>query len=126
GKEEKPIDGNEPEPIGEPPETELESTVEEIDLHEAEEPEELIKTNEKGKEDEQNSIPIESLSEMFEHDKEEEYTKMRLCIVQDHDTIENIAERYDTTANQLILKNRLNDDTVSEGQLLYIPEKMNK
>lgn len=90
------------------------------------EEENTIKTNEQSVENEQNQTPIHSLSDMFEHDSEDKYTKMRLCIVQDDDTIETIAERYEITANQLILKNRLNDESISEGQLLYIPVKESK
>ena len=91
-----------------------------------EELDEEIKTNEHGKESEENEIPIDSISEMFEQDREDKYAKMRLCIVQDSDTIDRIAERYDITTNQIMLKNRLDDDTVMKGQLLFIPEKVNK
>lgn len=106
---------------------ELEDTEEDMeDTEETEETEEIIKTNEMGKENEKNSAPIDSLSEMFEHDKEDKYAKMRLCIVQDSDTIDEIAERYEITTNQLMLKNHLDEDTIKEGQLLFIPEKISK
>lgn len=112
-----------------------ESTQEELELNENtsseqvsddNEDEEIIKTNEQGMENEQSQTPIHSLSDMFEHDSEDKYTKMRLCIVQDDDTIETIAERYEITTNQLILKNRLNDESIIQGQLLYIPEKISR
>ncbi|HEX6592984.1 MAG TPA: LysM peptidoglycan-binding domain-containing protein [Bacillota bacterium] len=70
-----------------------------------------------------NSPQIEDaqyLSRMFE-ESEERYSKMRLCIVQEHDTLESIAERYKTTSLQLIHKNQLADENIVKGQLLYIP-----
>lgn len=67
---------------------------------------------------------VSYLSDMFRDSEEEKYTKMRLCIVQERDTIESIAERYQVTTLQLIKQNQLDDAfEVSEGQLLYIPKK---
>ncbi|WP_404453699.1 stage VI sporulation protein D [Oceanobacillus kapialis] len=67
---------------------------------------------------------VSYLSDMFRSAEEEQYTKMRLCIVQEKDTIESIAERYQVTTLQLIKQNRLDEAyEVSEGQLLYIPKK---
>ncbi|MFD1850140.1 stage VI sporulation protein D [Oceanobacillus bengalensis] len=67
---------------------------------------------------------ISYLADIFRSSKEEEYIKMKLCIVQKDDTIESIAERFQVSALQLIKQNRLEDDfDVSEGQLLYIPLK---
>ncbi|WP_042223322.1 stage VI sporulation protein D [Oceanobacillus manasiensis] len=67
---------------------------------------------------------VSYLSDMFRGNEEEQYTKMRLCIVQEKDTIESIAERYQITTLQLIKQNHLDDAyEVSEGQLLYIPRK---
>jgi stage VI sporulation protein D len=67
---------------------------------------------------------VSYLSDMFRDSEEEKYTKMRLCIVQERDTIESIAERYQVTTLQLIKQNQLDDEfEVSEGQLLYIPKK---
>lgn len=88
--------------------------------------EETIKTNETSRENEQNKMPILSLSKVFKRDHEDEYTKMRLCIVQDRDTIASIAERYEITSKQLTLMNHLTDESIMEGQILYIPEKVQK
>ncbi|MGY0693170.1 stage VI sporulation protein D [Virgibacillus sp. FSP13] len=65
------------------------------------------------------------LSDMF-RDDEEHFSRMRMCIVQENDTLETIADRYKLSALQLAKQNRLADDTLSEGQLLYIPVKKNK
>ncbi|WP_010651055.1 stage VI sporulation protein D [Oceanobacillus massiliensis] len=62
------------------------------------------------------------LSDIFRNTQEERYTKMRLCIVQEQDTIETIAQRFSISPLQLIKQNELGDDfEVHEGQLLYIP-----
>jgi len=62
------------------------------------------------------------LTGMF-RDEEENYTQMRLCIVQENDTLESIAERYETTSMHIAKQNRLADDAISQGELLYIPYK---
>lgn len=67
---------------------------------------------------------VRYLSDMFRNSEEHQYTQMRLCIVQNQDTIETIAERYHIPALQLIKQNRLDEDySVTEGQLLYIPDQ---
>ncbi|NBJ68674.1 stage VI sporulation protein D [Roseburia sp. 1XD42-34] len=67
------------------------------------------------------------LADMFSDKEENSYTSMRLCIVQEQDTIDSIAERYQVSALQLIKQNRLDEDyDVTEGQLLYIPQMKNK
>ncbi|OZB91134.1 LysM peptidoglycan-binding domain-containing protein [Paenibacillus sp. XY044] len=49
------------------------------------------------------------------------FRKVRLCIVQREETLETIADRYQLTPRELVLYNRLADQTVQEGQILYIP-----
>ena len=67
---------------------------------------------------------VSYLADMFRGDDEERFTKMRLCIVQAEDTIESIAEKFKVSTLQLIKQNKLDEDyDVSEGQLLYIPNK---
>ncbi|MBP1968809.1 stage VI sporulation protein D [Virgibacillus natechei] len=66
---------------------------------------------------------VSYLSDMFRGTEEEQYTQMRLCIVQSQDTIETIAERYDITALQLMKQNQIDDNyAVVEGEMLYIPD----
>lgn len=67
---------------------------------------------------------VRYLSDMF-RDDEEHFSSMRVCIVQEKDTLEIIADRYKLTTLQLIKQNRLADETISEGQILYIPLKKN-
>src|SRR5690625_1977409 len=64
---------------------------------------------------------VHYLSDMFRSGDEEQYTQMRLCIVQNKDTVETIAERYEIPILQLLKQNQLDGDDISEGQLLYIP-----
>lgn len=67
---------------------------------------------------------ISGLSDLFREAEEEEFVRMRLCIVQENDTIETIAERFSISPLQLIKHNQLESDfEVSQGQLLYIPAK---
>ena len=67
---------------------------------------------------------VSYLTDIFRHEESESYTKMRICIAQEDDTIDSIAERFQVSALQLIKQNKLDDDfDISEGQLLYIPKK---
>ncbi len=49
------------------------------------------------------------------------FRKLRLCIVQREETLEEIAGRYQMQPREIVLYNRLPDQSVSEGQVLYIP-----
>ncbi|OAB75445.1 LysM peptidoglycan-binding domain-containing protein [Paenibacillus crassostreae] len=49
------------------------------------------------------------------------FSKVRLCIVQREETIDMIADRYQMSPRELLLHNRLSDQTIEEGQILYIP-----
>ncbi|MCM3619338.1 stage VI sporulation protein D [Sutcliffiella horikoshii] len=65
-----------------------------------------------------------SLTKIFADDDGEDFTKVKICIVQQGESMDHIAERYDVSIQQLIRVNRLStDDHVNEGQLLYIPVK---
>nr|WP_246427573.1 LysM peptidoglycan-binding domain-containing protein [Paenibacillus phyllosphaerae] len=46
---------------------------------------------------------------------------MRIAIVQKEETLDSIAGRYQLQAREIALYNRLGDQNVSEGQVLYIP-----
>ena len=67
---------------------------------------------------------VSYLADMFRGEEEDKYTRMKICIVQEDDTIETIAERFQVSTLQLIKQNKLDEDfDISEGQLLYIPKK---
>src|SRR5690625_568614 len=78
-------------------------------------------------EEESNDVDIEDdryLAEMLRIDEvESQYVQMRLCIVQDYDTIESIAEKYDIKPSQILKQNDIEVDELAEGQLLYIPSQ---
>lgn len=49
------------------------------------------------------------------------FRKVRMCIVQREDTLDTIAEKYQLSARELVMYNRLAGQNVEEGQVLYIP-----
>ncbi|MBT2598178.1 MULTISPECIES: stage VI sporulation protein D [unclassified Oceanobacillus] len=104
-----------------PEEEEDDEYVEETDYEVNDDQEEKvldILDNEESPED------VTYLSDIFRNAEEEQYTKMRLCIVQEDDTIETIAQRFAISPLQLIKHNQLESDfEVNQGQLLYIPPK---
>jgi stage VI sporulation protein D len=61
------------------------------------------------------------LTKLFTKERDEEFTKMRMYFVQQGDTVDSIAERYDITVQQLTRINDLDELYVQEGKILYIP-----
>ncbi|MDR4435957.1 LysM peptidoglycan-binding domain-containing protein [Bacillus tequilensis] len=62
------------------------------------------------------------LTKLFTRE-EDEFSRMKICIVQQEDTIERLCERYEITSQQLIRMNSLAlDDELKAGQILYIPQ----
>lgn len=53
--------------------------------------------------------------------EDNEFKKIRMCIVQRDETLDLIALRYSLNPREILSHNRLQESTVSEGQLLYIP-----
>jgi stage VI sporulation protein D len=63
------------------------------------------------------------LTKLFTKQEEEEFSRLKMYIVQQDDTIDLICERYDLNVQNLIRVNSLSpDDDVKEGQILFIPE----
>ncbi|SET69877.1 stage VI sporulation protein D [Oceanobacillus limi] len=92
-----------------------------LDLEESPSPFESSELSRESNEGEsREKADLSYLSDMFRND-EESYSQMRLCIVQESDTLDSIAERYETTSIQIVNQNHLDDDHIKEGQLLYIP-----
>ncbi|MGO4888595.1 stage VI sporulation protein D [Anaerobacillus sp. MEB173] len=56
---------------------------------------------------------------------EEQFSKLKMCIIQENESLETIAARYEVSASHLIRVNRLDDESVEEGQILYIPVTSN-
>ncbi|MCA0171687.1 stage VI sporulation protein D [Bacillus sp. RAR_GA_16] len=53
--------------------------------------------------------------------EEEQFSKMKMCIIQPGDSLTEIAERYRVLPSHLARVNRLEEEEVKEGQILYIP-----
>ncbi len=53
--------------------------------------------------------------------EEEQFSRMKMCIIQPGDSLTEIAERYRVLPSHLARVNRLEEDEVKEGQILYIP-----
>ncbi|OCT14924.1 hypothetical protein A8709_12380 [Paenibacillus pectinilyticus] len=51
----------------------------------------------------------------------QEFKKLKLCIVQKEDTLESIAKRYQLTTRELQLMNRMGDQDITVGQVIYLP-----
>lgn len=66
-----------------------------------------------------------SISEFLARKEETEVAKIRVCIVQADDTIQQIADRYEVSVQQIVNLNHLGlDQDVSEGQVLYVPAEI--
>ncbi|KAB2338734.1 stage VI sporulation protein D [Cytobacillus depressus] len=63
-----------------------------------------------------------SLTEFFARKTEENIAKLKVCIVQNGDTVHMIAEKYDIPVHRLLSVNHLEiNQDIYEGQVLYIP-----
>ncbi|MEW9700149.1 LysM peptidoglycan-binding domain-containing protein [Paenibacillus sp. SI8] len=52
----------------------------------------------------------------------QEFRKLKMCIVQREETLETIAKKYQVNPRELQLLNRLSDQEVSAGQVIYLPK----
>ncbi len=61
------------------------------------------------------------LTKIFTKEPEEEFTKLRMYFVQEGDTIESVADRYETSVQNLYRVNQTEDIYLTAGQIIYIP-----
>jgi stage VI sporulation protein D len=62
------------------------------------------------------------LTQLFSKNEEEDFSRLKMCIVQNGDSLEQIAERYDTNVQNLLRVNNIDDNhDLSEGTILNIP-----
>lgn len=54
--------------------------------------------------------------------EQQEFRRLRVCIVQKEETLEIIAKRYELNPREIALFNRLTEHEVSVGQIVYIPK----
>jgi len=85
----------------------------------AHEQEMLIELTEAKEEDDEDVKDVTFLTELFE-EEEEMYTQVTIYIVQEEDSVEAIAKRYELPVLQLLKENDLSGDTLEAGQLLTI------
>ncbi|PEP62698.1 stage VI sporulation protein D [Bacillus pseudomycoides] len=133
----------EPFQLEERKEQELEEEVEDLEEHEEEEREEEAKETtpqfeffgrkdfQKKKEKElqeeaeaaysQRDENALYLTKLFTKEPEEEFTKLRMYFVQEGDTIESVADRYETSVQHLHRVNQTDDVYLTAGQIIYIP-----
>lgn len=58
--------------------------------------------------------------------KKETFVSMRMVIVQKNQSIDHLAERYSTSVGHIMRLNKLSDDYLEEGQIIYVPETLQK
>jgi stage VI sporulation protein D len=62
------------------------------------------------------------LTSLFAREGEDDFSRLKMCIVQQGDTLELICERYELSVQQILRVNDLQaNQDVYEGQILYIP-----
>jgi|SRR5690625_31283 len=81
--------------------------------------EQIDLTNDESSEEELKDVLY--LAEMFNDEVEEDVYQMKLRIVQDDESLIEIADRYEIPAQKIMHINELEDENVVAGQLLLIP-----
>lgn len=75
---------------------------------------------------EQRSKTVSFLTKLMEYgesgEEETQKKRLRICIIQQNETLEDISERYDISVYELMKANNLESDQISKGQILYIPK----
>lgn len=65
-----------------------------------------------------------SFADFFSRNEQENAAKMKICLVQQGDSVDRLADKYNISAQQLLRANQLEPNAdLYEGQVLYIPEK---
>ncbi|MCM3441946.1 stage VI sporulation protein D [Metabacillus halosaccharovorans] len=72
--------------------------------------------------DEKDQKDAHYLTSLFARDDEEDFSRLKMCIVQQGDTLNSICDRYEISIQQIVRVNDFQaDQDVYEGQILYIP-----
>ncbi|MGN1401303.1 MAG: LysM peptidoglycan-binding domain-containing protein [Bacillus sp. (in: firmicutes)] len=107
-------DGRSPAPVHE-------DTTYERKMQVAMEPETYINDAKQESSSSSNKKPV-SLVDFFASKDGSTHTKLKVCIIQQGETIQEVAERYAISTHELLFSNKLEDERdLSEGQVLYIP-----
>ncbi|MCP3030480.1 stage VI sporulation protein D [Halobacillus sp. A1] len=100
-----------------------EKEIEETELVEDEGDSETYEVENVSNVEEESSPSVNGFKQIFQHlfpNRDETYTQMKMYIVQEDETIQMIAERYEVPVKQLEKVNGVEDE-VSPGQIVYIP-----
>ena len=113
----------------------VEDYYDDYDFPEHREEEELVETSKEpgytidsNKKEDREEVEQDDTFYLVNMFKEDEYafSRIKMCIVQESDTVDSIAERYDLPRLQLMRYNNLEEDDLKPGDILYIPRKLNK
>ncbi|WP_347549404.1 stage VI sporulation protein D [Pseudalkalibacillus hwajinpoensis] len=91
--------------------------VDEVEYEESPDDERIEEEEKKRSQREENALYLTSMLTK----EEEQFSRMKMCIIQPGDSLTEIAERYRVLPSHLARVNRLEEDEVKEGQILYIP-----
>ena len=65
-----------------------------------------------------------SFADFFARKEEDSSAKLRVCLVQQGDSLQRLADKYDISVQQILRANRMDaSQDVYEGQAIYIPVK---
>jgi stage VI sporulation protein D len=91
--------------------------------HEDQENHQAVEGEETKKQRKENAL---YLTQLFSKDQAEDFSRLKICIVQQGDSMDKIAQRYDLSIQQILRANQLDYEAeLREGQLLYIPVPAN-
>lgn len=82
-----------------------------------------IQYSETTEEEDEEVSDVLFLTDLFGEVEEASVTTMKIHIIQEEDTIESIAKRYDMSALQLMKDNNIHADDMEPGSLIYITTK---
>ncbi|KQL53384.1 hypothetical protein AN964_07675 [Heyndrickxia shackletonii] len=100
---------------------------EELTFEEKDIVEEVEVTDESKKKKKKTKYESISLTDFFARKQEEKAAKLRMCIVQSGETLDFLAEKYNISVQQILRMNHMEtNQSVSEGQVLYIPSYAGK
>jgi len=100
---------------------------EEVSVEEETIVEELEATDNNKKKKKKEKYESISLTDFFARKQDEKAAKLRMCIVQSGETLDYLAEKYNISVQQILRMNHMEtNQSVSEGQVLYIPSYAGK
>lgn len=82
-----------------------------------------IQVKESEVETEEEVEDLNFLTTIFNRTEEDDYSQLRIYIVQEGDSAHSIAQHYDVSTLKLLQLNQLTDDDIVTGELLYIPAR---